>query len=103
VPDLFVMPLTGFQSHPKYLVPADVRLVVEVLSEHNRGRDLVLKRHYYAAAGIPSYWVVDPFERTLTVLTLAGTAYQEKAVVAAGTAWATDEPVPLKLDPGDIC
>jgi Uma2 family endonuclease len=77
--------------------------VVEVLSEHNRGRDLILKRHYYAAAGIPRYWIVDPFERTLTVLALAGTTFEEETVVRAGTTWAAEEPFPLKLDPADVC
>jgi Uma2 family endonuclease len=103
IPDLFVIPRSGFRAHPRYLLPGDVRLAVEVLSEHNRGRDLVLKRHYYGTVGIPRYWVVDPFEHTLTVLALSGTAYEQEAVVAAGTTWGTDDPFPLKVDPADFC
>jgi Uma2 family endonuclease len=102
IPDLFVIPFVAF-STPGYLRPADTRLVVEVLSEHNRGRDLVLKRHYHASVGIPRYWIVDPFERRLTVLALDGAAYAEEAVVEAGTTWADEHPFPLKLDPADFC
>ncbi len=31
----------------------------------------------YAEAGIPEYWIVDPAAETITVLTLAGHAYEE--------------------------
>src|SRR5262245_50858130 len=37
IPDLFVIPMSGFHSREKYLLPADVQLVVEILAEHNRG------------------------------------------------------------------
>src|SRR5687767_12551430 len=30
VPDLFVIPMTAFDTHPKHLVPSDVMLVVEI-------------------------------------------------------------------------
>ena len=103
IPDLFVMPITGFDSHPKYLLPADVMLTVEILSEHNRSRDLVLKRHYYASVEIPRYWIVDPFERTLTVLALDGTEYKGEVVVPAGETWRTEHPYPLELDPAEFC
>jgi Uma2 family endonuclease len=102
IPDLFVIPMTGFNAHPKYLLPADVMLAVEILSEHNRGRDLVLKRHYYASVGIPRYWIVDPFEHTLTVLALEGTEYPDPLVVPAGKTWHTDNPFPLTLDPAEF-
>lgn len=51
---LLVAPVT---EH-RLLRPADLRLVVEV-SETTQARDLSLKRLLYAAAGIPTYWVVD--------------------------------------------
>src|SRR4051794_31448714 len=46
IPDLFVIPMAAFDTHPQFLLPAEVMLAVEILSEHNRARDLVLKRHY---------------------------------------------------------
>ncbi|MDT4987685.1 MAG: hypothetical protein QOI74_1779 [Micromonosporaceae bacterium] len=84
------------------LHPADVLLVAEVLSSGNAGTDLVQKRHDYAAAGIPRYWIVDPRERTVTVLALpdAATGYERAAVVTGR--WATDVPYPLTIDPADI-
>jgi Uma2 family endonuclease len=42
-------------------------LVVEVLSS-DRARDLVVKRQEYLAGGAGQYWIVDPRERTVTVL-----------------------------------
>ena len=52
-------------------------LVVEVVSHDNPERDTRDKRADYAEAGIPEYWIVDPEEETVTVLTLAGNAYGE--------------------------
>lgn len=44
-------------------------LVVEVLSPSNRADDLVSKRQLYARYGIPEYWIVDPVDCSVTVLT----------------------------------
>ena len=56
--------------------PEGADLVVEVVSddEESRERDLVIKRREYAAAGITEYWIVDPSAKSVTVLTLDGTA-----------------------------
>lgn len=61
-------------------LPSDgADLVVEVVSEGHgdRQRDYEEKRLEYAAAGIPEYWIVDPQEELITVLTLpaGATAY----------------------------
>jgi Uma2 family endonuclease len=102
VPDIFVVRASALGGDGDNIDPTDVRLVVEVLSPSNRGRDLVLKRHYYAAGGIPHYWIVDPLAHTLTVLTLDGDAYREERIVAAGTTWLTDEPFRLALDSAEF-
>lgn len=64
--------------------PNGADLVIEVVSEgpENRQRDLVTKRHEYAQAGVAEYWIVDPEERRITVLTLDGPAYREHGVFA---------------------
>ena len=54
-------------------------LVVEILST-DRNRDLVMKRGLYAGAGIPEYWILDPFNDALTVLELSGSEYVERAL-----------------------
>ena len=61
----------------QYASAAD--LVVEVVSDDDPDRDLVEKRAEYAAAGIPEYWIADPRDRSLTVLTLdaGATEYRE--------------------------
>ncbi|BAU13179.1 hypothetical protein LEP3755_37180 [Leptolyngbya sp. NIES-3755] len=48
------------------------RMVAEVLSpgKTNRGRDLINKRAQYEAIGILEYWLIDPLNRTITVLKL---------------------------------
>ena len=45
-------------------------LVMEVISEDDPDRDLVMKRAEYAKSAIPEYWIVDPRDETVTVLTL---------------------------------
>lgn len=58
IPDLIVVAeridLTQWQHDP-----ADVALVVEVVSPSSVERDLVTKRDEFAAAGVPNYLVVD--------------------------------------------
>ncbi|MDB5333564.1 MAG: hypothetical protein JWP03_4715 [Phycisphaerales bacterium] len=50
-------------------------LVMEIVSDEGRQRDLEEKRRDYALAKIPEYWIVDPREQTITVLTLSGDHY----------------------------
>ncbi len=50
-------------------------LVMEVVSPDDPRRDLVAKRREYARAGIPEYWIVDPTQRSITVLTLNEQTY----------------------------
>lgn len=52
-------------------------LVMEVVSPDKPERDLVTKRVDYAEAGIPEYWIVNPIDETITVLTLADGVYAE--------------------------
>lgn len=50
--------------------------MVEVVGEHDPSRDWVTKRHEYAQAGVPEYWIVDPRKGTIVVLLLEGEAYR---------------------------
>jgi Uma2 family endonuclease len=59
-------------------------LVMEVVSPDKPERDLVEKREEYAEAGIPEYWIVNPLNRTITVLTLEGDTYREHGIFAPG-------------------
>lgn len=57
--------------------PNGADLVMEVVSDgaRHRERDLVTKPVEYAAARIPEYWIIDPQEGRITVLTASGEGY----------------------------
>lgn len=77
-PDVvFMRAENAHRRHNEFWDGAD--LVVEVVSADRPNRDLVTKRAEYAAAGIPEYWIADPRDRSLTVLTLdaGSTEYRE--------------------------
>jgi Uma2 family endonuclease len=59
-------------------------LVVEIVSPDNPERDTVDKRLDYAEAGIPEYWIVNPLDETIAVLTLRGDAYATHGVFRRG-------------------
>lgn len=54
-------------------------LVMEVVSEGTeaRDRDYVLKREEYLAYGVREYWIVDPIESVVTVLSRDGDTWAE--------------------------
>jgi Uma2 family endonuclease len=103
VPDLTILHATAIERDDLALDPGDVVAVVEVLSPGSTGVDVVTKRHQYGKAQIPQYWIVDPRQRTLTVLRHDGhKGYDESAVVSPGETYRAREPFPLSLDPGDF-
>lgn len=102
VPDLFVARESALDRGGAALPPADVLLVVEVVSPSNAGRDFVLERHEYAAAGIPLYWLVEPRKQTLTVLENVGGGYREADVVDVDGTYRADRPFPLTLSLADV-
>ena len=51
-------------------------LVIESLSKGHEEHDRDTKRGWYAAAGVPNYWLLDPYRRTLECLVLAGAEYR---------------------------
>jgi Uma2 family endonuclease len=62
-------------------------LVVEVVSggSKDRARDLQEKVVEYARAKIPEYWIIDPKNRCVRVLTLRGQTYQVHGEFGPGT------------------
>ena len=59
-------------------------LVMEIVSPDDPQRDTQVKRGDYAEARIPEYWIVNPLDETITVLTLAGAEYAEHGVFRRG-------------------
>jgi Uma2 family endonuclease len=84
-PDIFFV--TPDRIRDVHQPAAGADLVVEVVmgDPEDRHRDLVKKRDEYARAHIPEYWIVDPQERTITVLVLEEETYGVHGVFADGT------------------
>ena len=59
-------------------------LVLEVVSPDDPQRDTQVKRGDYAEARIPEYWIVNPLDETITVLTLADGEYAVHGVFPRG-------------------
>jgi Uma2 family endonuclease len=83
-------------------VPLVPRLVVEVLSPSTRRTDLLLKRSRYAAAGIPSYWIVDPDSPSLLVLELKGEEYVEAQRAEGAQGVTVAAPFPATVVPAEL-
>ncbi len=105
MPDVVVVLASAVGRTKNLVAPADVALVVEVISPGSRDRDLGVKRKEYAAAGIPDYWIVDREARTLTVLSLADgrSEYAETAEVKAGETFRATRPFFVEIDPAGVC
>jgi Uma2 family endonuclease len=77
-------------------------LVVEVSSPSTRSIDRDLKRRAYEERGVPSYWLVDPDEPSVTVLELEAGHYVERAHVIGDSAGRVYEPFELVLVPSHL-
>jgi Uma2 family endonuclease len=77
-------------------------LAAEVLSPSSLGIDRLLKRNVYAELGVPSYWIVDLDDPSVTVLTLSGGAYTEKATFTGDEPLIAAEPFPITFRPSDL-
>jgi len=84
-PDLIVLTLEGslaLRGAKRSLITADMpppALVVKVVSPGttNQERDYRYKRSEYGARGILEYWIVDPEQSQVTILTLVAGFYEE--------------------------
>jgi Uma2 family endonuclease len=66
--------------------PNGADLVAEIVmgGDDSRRRDLITKRAEYARAGIREYWILDPEEQRITVLTLDSATYRVHGVFGRG-------------------
>ncbi len=76
IPDLFILPRHQWRElHSREAViragePAPL-LVIEVVSETTRSTDYRTKRSEYSVLNIPEYWIVDPLDCQISILTLS--------------------------------
>ena len=96
IPDLVI---TGEIDFDELVIDASaIRLVCEILSPSNADTDRVLKMHYYAAAGIPWFLVVDPQDGILQLFALDGSAYRQHATGSPGVPLQLTDPVVATID-----
>ncbi|MEV0725529.1 Uma2 family endonuclease [Micromonospora purpureochromogenes] len=81
---------------------SDVHLVCEVISPSNAATDKVLKMHYYAAAGIEWYLLVDQETLTMHLYQRQGGHYVERSVTRTGEVLELTEPVKVTLRPEEL-
>jgi len=73
-------------------------LVVEVRSPSTSLKDRTLKQAAYAEAGVPSYWIADPAEPSLTILELEHLGgFREVARVSGDETLHATEPYALEI------
>jgi Uma2 family endonuclease len=96
-PDVMLIRESGADRSP--VLPADVSLIVEVVSASSRFSDRQDKARWYAGLGIPDYWIVDPLADrvTVTVLRLDSDGQYHPRFQTDGLV-TVDEPWPITLD-----
>jgi Uma2 family endonuclease len=77
----------------------DVRLACEIISPSNAATDKVLKMHYYAAAGIEWYLLIEQESLTLHLHRRQGGHYVEHSVASPGEVLELKEPVQVAIRP----
>jgi len=98
-PDLLVAHRTDFTDRD---LPTAPLLAVEILSPSTRRFDLTLKRSRFEAAGVASYWVLDPVELTLTAWDLVDGRYVEVADISGDEAFEATHPFPVVVVPARL-
>lgn len=66
IPDAVIAPTGVIDENPNRLSARDVAVAIEVVSPGSRRTDRLMKRHEYAKAGIPAYWVLE-IDSTVTL------------------------------------
>lgn len=98
-PDLLVAPRSQFTRKE---LPGGPLLAVEVLSPSTRRVDLLLKRDRLQSAGVPSYWLADPDEPSVTVLELRDGVYMEVGRAEGSERLQVRAPYPVDIVPARL-
>ena len=77
-------------------------LVVEVMSASSRRYDRIVKLAYYAALGVPEYWLVDPSAESIERLVLTKTGYVTQSVHVGPEVLATTSLRGLRIPLADV-
>jgi Uma2 family endonuclease len=94
-PDVLAAPTGAFTREN---LPGPPSLAVEVLSPSSGMTDLNRKKRVYERFGVPSYWVIDPAERSLVAFELdENNQYQIVAKVAGDEPFEATQPFPVRI------
>jgi Uma2 family endonuclease len=66
----------GWRDQPLRFPPS---LIIESVSRGHERHDRVTKRRHYAEFGVPNYWILDAFEKSLECLVLKNSQYEQNA------------------------
>ncbi|RZU50180.1 Uma2 family endonuclease [Krasilnikovia cinnamomea] len=100
IPDVVVTDPLDFDE--VFVSAAVVRMVCEIVSPSNASADKVLKMHYYAAAAIPWYLLVEQDTGALHLYRLSGDRYLEHSVTLPGGVLTLTDPVQATIRPEDL-
>lgn len=100
IPDLVVV--EGIDFDEAFIEAGAVRLICEIISPGNAATDKVLKMHYYAAAGIEWYLLVEQDTGTLTLHRRSGANYRVHSQTKVGEVLHLTEPVSVAIRPEDL-
>lgn len=102
IPDVVVARVQP--PHTAVPAPADVLLVVEVVSPSSVTTDRASKPVLYAGGGIPAFWRVESTGGTVAVFAhrLEGSGYVEDIVVHSGQSHRLRRPFPVEVTPADL-
>lgn len=101
VPDLTVFGASAYTAAGLDVLPADIALIVEVVSPGSRTNDRITKPAEYAAASIKAYWRIETQPTvSLTACTLAdgATTYTELSTWGKGETAVIADPVDVRVD-----
>ena len=77
IPDICVINREEISNIDVSAVMESAIIAVEIVSPESRKRDYRFKRSEYSVVGISEYWIVDPIEQKVTVLTLEEGFYEQ--------------------------
>lgn len=77
IPDLCVINREEISDLDVSAVMESAIIAIEIVSSESQTRDYRYKRSEYSVVGIPEYWIVDPSEQKVTVLSLVEGLYEQ--------------------------
>ena len=102
IPDLSVFRKSGASQASMDI--ADAVMLVEIVSDDYRRKDVIDRPRVYAEAGVPWFMRVEFRRRVPTVVLheLIDGEYRPALACAAGTKFDMAEPFPFSIDPGEL-